>query len=43
LRELIFERRLREERKFESVDALKEQIGRDVARAQGFFQRVMNK
>jgi len=29
---------LREEIKFESVDALKEQIGRDVARAQRFFR-----
>ena len=38
--ELIFVKRLREERKFESVDALKEQIGRDVARAQRFFRMV---
>ncbi len=39
--ELIFLKRLREERKFEAVDALKEQIGRDVRRAQRFF-RLMN-
>ncbi len=38
--ELIFLKRLREERKFESVDALREQIGRDVARAQRFFRMV---
>jgi riboflavin kinase/FMN adenylyltransferase len=38
--ELTFLKRLREERKFESVDALKEQIGEDVARAQRFFRRV---
>jgi FAD synthase len=37
---LIFLKRLRDERKFESVDALKEQIGRDVARAQRFFRRL---
>jgi riboflavin kinase/FMN adenylyltransferase len=36
--ELIFLKRLREERKFESVDALREQIGRDVERAQRFFR-----
>jgi riboflavin kinase / FMN adenylyltransferase len=36
--ELIFLKRLREEIKFESVDALKEQIGKDVARAQRFFR-----
>jgi riboflavin kinase/FMN adenylyltransferase len=36
--ELIFLKRLRDERKFESTDALKEQIGRDVARAQRFFR-----
>ena len=35
--ELIFLRRLREERKFESVDALREQIGKDVQKAQRFF------
>jgi riboflavin kinase/FMN adenylyltransferase len=38
--ELSFLKRLREERKFESVDALKEQIGKDVARAQRFFRMV---
>jgi riboflavin kinase/FMN adenylyltransferase len=38
--ELIFLKRLREERKFESIDALKEQIGRDVTRAQRFFRLV---
>jgi len=38
--ELIFLKRLREECKFESVDALKEQIGRDVAKAQRFFRMV---
>jgi riboflavin kinase/FMN adenylyltransferase len=38
--ELIFLKRLRQERKFESVDALREQIGRDVARAQRFFRTV---
>ena len=38
--ELTFLKRLREERKFESVDALKEQIGKDVARAQRFFRMV---
>ncbi len=36
--ELTFLKRLREERKFESVDALKEQIGRDVVKAQRFFR-----
>jgi riboflavin kinase / FMN adenylyltransferase len=36
--ELIFLKRLREEMKFESVEALKVQIGRDVARAQRFFR-----
>jgi len=38
--ELIFLKRLREERKFESIDALKLQIGRDVARAQRFFKML---
>ena len=38
--ELIFLKRLRDERKFESIEALKEQIGRDVARAQRFFRGV---
>ena len=41
--ELIFLKHLREERKFESIDALKEQIGRDVARAQRFFRMVKSK
>ena len=35
---LTFLHRLREERKFPSVEALKEQIGRDVARAQRYFR-----
>ena len=38
--ELIFLKRLRDEIKFESVEALREQIGRDVARAQRFFRIV---
>jgi riboflavin kinase / FMN adenylyltransferase len=38
--ELFFLKRLREERKFESVDALREQIGKDVARAQRFFRVI---
>ena len=38
--ELIFLKRLREEIKFDSVEALREQIGRDVARAQRFFRMV---
>ena len=33
-------RRVREERKFESPDALKSQILRDVSRAQAFFRRL---
>jgi riboflavin kinase/FMN adenylyltransferase len=36
--QLTFLHRLREERKFPSVEALKEQIGRDVARAQRYFR-----
>jgi riboflavin kinase/FMN adenylyltransferase len=36
--ELTFLKRLRDEIKFPSVDALKEQIGRDVKRAQRYFQ-----
>jgi riboflavin kinase/FMN adenylyltransferase len=39
---LIFLKRLREERKFESVETLKEQISRDVHRAQQFF-RILKK
>jgi riboflavin kinase/FMN adenylyltransferase len=35
-----FLRRVREERKFESAEALKTQIMRDVGRAQAFFRRV---
>jgi riboflavin kinase/FMN adenylyltransferase len=35
-----FLRRVREERKFESADALKQQILRDVGRAQTFFRRL---
>jgi riboflavin kinase/FMN adenylyltransferase len=35
-----FLRRIREERKFESPEALKAQIMRDVARAQAYFRRV---
>lgn len=35
---LSFLHRLREEKKFPTVEALKEQIGRDVARAQRYFQ-----
>jgi len=38
--ELIFLNRLREERKFESIEALKEQIGKDVGHAQRFFRMV---
>jgi riboflavin kinase/FMN adenylyltransferase len=41
--ELIFLKRLREERKFESVDALKEQIGRDVVEAQRFFRLLKDR
>jgi riboflavin kinase/FMN adenylyltransferase len=36
--ELIFLKRLRDERKFEIVEALREQIGKDVERAQRFFR-----
>lgn len=35
-----FWKRVREERKFDSAEALKQQILRDVARAQTFFQRL---
>jgi riboflavin kinase/FMN adenylyltransferase len=38
--ELIFLKRLRDERKFESIEALKEQIGKDVETAQRFFQAL---
>jgi riboflavin kinase/FMN adenylyltransferase len=41
--ELIFLKRLRDERKFESVDALKEQIGEDVAKAQRYFRTIKAK
>lgn len=37
---LEFLRRVREERKFESPEALKAQILRDVARAQAYFRRI---
>jgi riboflavin kinase/FMN adenylyltransferase len=36
--ELIFLRRIRDEEKFESVEALREQIGRDVERAKRYFR-----
>ncbi len=36
-----FLRRVRDERKFESADALKAQIMRDVARAQAYFRRTL--
>jgi riboflavin kinase/FMN adenylyltransferase len=35
-----FLRRVREERKFDSAEALKQQILRDVGRAQTFFRRL---
>ena len=35
---LTFLHRLREEKKFPTTEALKEQIGRDVARAQRYFR-----
>jgi riboflavin kinase/FMN adenylyltransferase len=38
--ELHFLDRLRDEIKFPSVDALKQQIGRDVAKAQRYFRRI---
>lgn len=38
--EVHFWRRLRDEKKFASVDALREQIARDVARAEAFFRRL---
>ena len=41
--ELIFLRRLRDEKKFDSVDALREQIGKDVERAKRFFRLVGKK
>jgi len=41
--ELTFLRRLRDEKKFESVDALREQIGKDVERAKRFFRLVGRK
>ena len=39
--EIYFLDRLRHEIKFPSVEALKEQIGRDVAKAQKYFRRVL--
>jgi riboflavin kinase/FMN adenylyltransferase len=38
--EIRFWRRLRNEQKFSSVDALRAQIARDIARARGFFARL---
>ena len=38
--ELIFLKRLRDEKKFETVEALKEQIGKDVERANRFFRLI---
>ncbi len=38
--ELAFHKRLRDEIKFPNVEALKEQIGRDVRRAQRYFQHL---
>ena len=38
--ELIFLKRLREERKFETVDRLREQIGKDVQKAHRFFRML---
>jgi riboflavin kinase/FMN adenylyltransferase len=38
--ELIFLKRLRDEKKFESVEALREQIGKDVERAGRFFRML---
>ena len=38
--ELIYLKRLREERKFDTVDALREQIGKDVQKAQRFFRML---
>lgn len=38
--ELIFYRKLREEKKFESLDALKEQLGNDKADTISFFQTI---
>jgi riboflavin kinase/FMN adenylyltransferase len=35
-------RRVREERKFENPEALKQQIFKDVARAQAYFRRIQN-
>jgi len=36
--ELVFLSRLRDEVKFDSIDQLREQIGRDIAKAQHFFE-----
>jgi riboflavin kinase/FMN adenylyltransferase len=41
--ELIFLCRLRDEKKFESIDALREQIGKDVERAKRFFRLIANR
>jgi riboflavin kinase / FMN adenylyltransferase len=40
--ELYFLERLRDEVKFPSVEALREQIGHDVAKAQKYFRRLQN-
>ena len=39
--ELIFLSRLRDEKKFDSIEALKQQIARDVAHAQQFFRLLL--
>jgi len=39
--ELVFLKRLRDEKKFDSIEALKQQIARDVAHAQQFFRLLL--